>query len=136
MTKVLIKSLATIALSTLSFSASAALDYCSKNSCWFWTLNKSQNQTLYFHCAADPHVTHVEFENHNVSVSGFVKGNGPLAGTLTLEGREEVAELETYYFVVSDDHLHNHFDPRTVTFKANGQFRCEIGQGGHPRPYS
>ncbi len=135
MTNVLVRSLATLALSTLSFSAFAGIDYCSNHTCWFWTLNKSQNQQLFFHCDVGDKVTYVEFKNHNVFVSGFVRGNGPLAGTLSFEGREEVGQLSSYYFTVTDDHSHNHFDPRTVEFKANGPINCEIGQGERTRPY-
>lgn len=135
MTKVLFKSLASLALSTLSLSAIAGADYCTHKSCWFWTLNKSQHETVYFHCDAANTVTHVEFENHNVFVEGFVSGNGPLAGTLSLDGADDMALLRSSYFIVKDDHSHNHFDPRTVEYSANGQMRCEIGKGDRTRSF-
>lgn len=135
MTKALIKSLASLALCTLSLSATAGADYCANHSCWFWTLNKSQNETVYFYCDVAANVTHVEFENHNVFISGFVRGNGPLAGTLSLDGADDMAKLRNSYFVVTDDHSHNHFNPRTVEFSANGQIKCEIGKGDRTQSF-
>lgn len=135
MKKVLTKTLTTLALSTLSFSAFAGADYCTHKSCWFWTLNKSQNETVFFHCDAANTVTHVEFENHNLFVEGFVTGNGPLAGTLSLDGADDITKLRTTYFIVRDDHTHNHFNPRTVEYSGNGQIRCEIGKGDRTRSF-
>jgi len=130
MKKILFKTCCTALISLMSVSAFASIDYCTDHSCWFWTLTKSPNKTLYFHCKVADGVTHIEFENHNVLVSGFVTGTGPKAGTLTLDGREEVAKLYTSYFEVKDDPNRNRFDPKTVVFKADGKVKCDLSKGG------
>lgn len=130
MRKVLMTTIASVALVALSAPVLAGIDYCSDNSCWFWTLTKKPSKKLYFHCKVADNVSHVEFENHNILISGFTTGSGPRAGTLSLDGRAEVSKLYTYYFQVMDDPTRGRFDPKTVVFKADGRISCDIGKGG------